>query len=98
VGTPTVKEGREHVWHQYTVRVPDDMDRDDAVTRLTEAGIGTGIFYPGGAHKFPHIKEVVGDVEMPVTDRVASSVISLPVHPLLEPADLERIAAAVNAL
>jgi dTDP-4-amino-4,6-dideoxygalactose transaminase len=33
-----------------------------------------------------------------VTDRVAASVISLPVHPLLEPADLERIVAAVNAL
>jgi dTDP-4-amino-4,6-dideoxygalactose transaminase len=41
---------------------------------------------------------VVGDIEMPVTDRVASSVISLPVHPLLEQADLERIVAAVNAL
>jgi perosamine synthetase len=96
--TPTVKEGREHVWHQYTVRVPDGMDRDDAVKRLDAAGIGTGIFYPGGAHQFAHIKEVVGDIEMPVTDRVASSVISLPVHPLLEQADLERIVAAVNAL
>jgi perosamine synthetase len=98
VTTPAIKEGREHVWHQYTVRVPDGMDRDDAVKRLDEAGIGTGIFYPGGAHQFAHIKEVVGDIEMPVTDRVASSVISLPVHPLLEQADLERIVAAVNAL
>jgi perosamine synthetase len=98
VATPTVKEGREHVWHQYTVRVPDSMDRDDAVKRLDAAGIGTGIFYPGGAHQFAHIKEVVGDIEMPVTDRVAASVISLPVHPLLEQADLERIVAAVNAL
>ena len=98
VATPSVKEGREHVWHQYTVRVPEGMDRDDAVKRLDAAGIGTGIFYPGGAHRFAHIKEVVGDVEMPVTDRVAASVISLPVHPLLEQPDLERIAAAVNAL
>jgi dTDP-4-amino-4,6-dideoxygalactose transaminase len=98
VSTPTIKEGREHVWHQYTVRVPEGMDRDAAVKRLDAAGIGTGIFYPGGAHQFAHIKEVVGDVDMPVTDRVAASVISLPVHPLLEQPDLERIAAAVNAL
>jgi len=98
VATPSVKEGREHVWHQYTVRVPEGMDRDGAVKRLDAAGIGTGIFYPGGAHQFAHIKEVVGDVEMPVTDRVSASVISLPVHPLLEQPDLERIAAAVNAL
>jgi dTDP-4-amino-4,6-dideoxygalactose transaminase len=98
VTTPTVKEGREHVWHQYTVRVPDGMDRDAAVKRLDEAGIGTGIFYPLGANRFDHIKKVVGDLEMPVTDRVAASVISLPVHPLLEQSDLERIVAAVNAL
>jgi perosamine synthetase len=98
VTTPTVKEGREHVWHQYTVRVPDGRDRDDAVKHLDAAGIGTGIFYPGGAHQFTHIKEVVGDIDMPVTDHIAESVISLPVHPLLEPADLERIVAAVNSL
>lgn len=98
VTTPVVKEGREHVWHQYTIRVPDGMDRDAAVKRLDEAGIGTGIFYPHGAHRFDHVKAVVGDLEMPVTDLVASSVISLPVHPLLEQPDLERIAAAVNAL
>ena len=98
VTTPTVKEGRDHVWHQYTVRVPEGMDRDAAVKRLDVAGIGTGIFYPLGANRFDHIKKVVGEVEMPVTDRVAASVISLPVHPLLEQSDLERIVAAVNAL
>jgi perosamine synthetase len=98
VATPAVKEGREHVWHQYTVRVPEGMNRDAAVKSLDQAGIGTGVFYPMGAHRFPHVKEVVGDLEMPVTDRVADSVISLPVHPLLEQPDLERIVAAVNAL
>jgi dTDP-4-amino-4,6-dideoxygalactose transaminase len=33
-----------------------------------------------------------------VTDRVAASVLSLPVHPLLDQSDLERIVAAVNSL
>jgi len=37
-------------------------------------------------------------VEMPVTDRVAEMVLSLPVHPLLSAGDLERIVAAVNRL
>jgi perosamine synthetase len=96
--TPTVKEGRDHVWHQYTVRLPEGADRDDALKSLADAGVGTGIFYPNGAHKFPHVRKVVGDVDLPVTDRVAASVISLPVHPLLEPGDLERIVSAINAL
>jgi dTDP-4-amino-4,6-dideoxygalactose transaminase len=98
VTTPVVKEGREHVWHQYTVRLPVDMDRDLAVRRLNAAGIGTGIFYPLGVHQFAHVRHAAGDYELPVTDRVAASVLSLPVHPLLEPAELERIVAAVNSL
>lgn len=98
VTTPTVKEGRDHVWHQYTVRLRDGADRDAALKSLAAAGIGTGIFYPRGAHRFHHIQKVVGDVSLPVTDHVAASVISLPVHPMLEHADLERIVSAVNAL
>jgi dTDP-4-amino-4,6-dideoxygalactose transaminase len=74
------------------------MDRDDAVRRLHKAGIGTGVFYPNGVHRFAHIRETAGEFSLPATDRVAASVISLPVHPLLEHADLERIAAAVNSL
>jgi len=98
VATPITKEGRDHVWHQYTIRLPEGADRDEAIARLERAGIGTGIFYPLGGHRFPHVREVVGDVSLPITDRVAASVISLPVHPLLEHADLERIVAAVNSL
>jgi dTDP-4-amino-4,6-dideoxygalactose transaminase len=98
VGTPIVKEGRDHVWHQYTVRLPQGTDRNEAAHRLGKAGIGTGVFYPRGAHRFPHIQAETGDVTLPVTDRVAASVLSLPVHPLLDQSDLERITAAVNSL
>lgn len=98
VTVPRVKEGREHVWHQYTVRLPDGADREAAIAKLEAEGIGTGVFYPLGGHRFPHIKKVVGEPSLPVTDRAAASVISLPVHPLLEHADLERIVTAVNKL
>ena len=98
VVTPVIKEGRDHVWHQYTIRLPDGADRDAALAKLARAGIGTGIFYPLGGHRFDHVREVTGEVAMPITDRVADSVISLPVHPLLDHADLERIVAAVNSL
>ena len=98
VVTPVVKEGREHVWHQYTVTLPEGIDREAAVHQLSRKGIGTGVFYPRGAHRFPHVHAHTGDVDLPVTDRVAASVLSLPVHPLLSESDLERIAAAVNVL
>jgi dTDP-4-amino-4,6-dideoxygalactose transaminase len=98
IGTPVEKEGRQHVWHQYTVRLPEGVARHEAIRRLGADGIGTGVFYPRGAHRFPHVQAQAGDFDMPVTDRVAASVLSLPVHPLLGQSDLVRIVAAVNSL
>jgi perosamine synthetase len=98
VVTPQVREGYGHVWHQYTVRVDGGRDRDAAVRELNEAGIGTGIFYPVPAHQHDYIRDVVGDVHLPVTERLAREVLSLPVHPGLSQADLEQIAEAVNRL
>lgn len=97
VRTPSSPSGRRHVWHQYTIRV-SHMDRDEAVRRLTEAGVGTGIFYPAPVTAFPHVRAVTGGADVPVAERIAREVISLPVHPRLRDEDLQRIAMEVNRL
>jgi perosamine synthetase len=84
--------------HQYTVRVNDGRDRDAAVKKLNDAGVGTGIFYPVPAHQQDYIRQRLGDVSLPVAERLAKEVISLPVHPQLSQADLEAIVAEVNKL
>jgi dTDP-4-amino-4,6-dideoxygalactose transaminase len=96
--TPKVKDGYGHVWHQYTVRVNSGRDRDAAVSQLNESGVGTGIFYPVPAHQQGYVREMLGEISLPVTEQLAREVISLPVHPQLTPADLEQIVAAVNRL
>ncbi|MEP7199234.1 MAG: DegT/DnrJ/EryC1/StrS family aminotransferase [Chloroflexota bacterium] len=97
--TPHAPVGYGHVWHQYTIRVNGERDRDAAVQQLNDAGVGTGIFYPVPAHRQKHIVERgLGDVTMPVAEQLAREVISLPVHPSLSQADLEQIASAVNNL
>ena len=96
--TPKVKDGYGHVWHQYTVRVAGGRDRDAAVKQLNDAGVGTGVFYPVPAHQQGYIQAAVGKVALPVVERVAKEVISLPVHPQLSQADLETIAREVNRL
>ncbi len=93
--TPTVLPGNAHVWHQYTIRT---KNRDAAAKQLNDAGIGTGIFYPVPAHKQEYIRQIVGDVRLPVAEQLADEVISLPVHPQLTQADLETIVAEVNRL
>ena len=97
VVAPQIAAGGDHVWHQYTVRVPHGR-RDEFARRLGELGIGTGIFYPMGVHRIPHVATAAGDYKLPVTDRVAEEVLSLPVHPLLEAGDVDRIISAVNSL
>src|SRR5205814_9974854 len=97
--TPTEPTGYKHAWHQYTVRVDGGRSRDDAVQQLNAAGVGTGIFYPIPAHRQQHIVQMgLGDVCMPVAERLAQEVISLPVHPLLSQAELDTIVSAVNQL
>jgi dTDP-4-amino-4,6-dideoxygalactose transaminase len=98
VVTPRVPEGFEHVWHQYTVRFTDGRDRDAAAKRLGDAGIGSGIFYPVPAHKQDYMRELVGEITLPVTERLAAEVLSLPVHPQLTQDDLEKIVIEVNKL
>ncbi|MFN2108753.1 MAG: DegT/DnrJ/EryC1/StrS family aminotransferase [Anaerolineae bacterium] len=100
VKVPTVKDGYEHVWHQYTVRVDGDAaERDAAVQQLNAAGVGTGVFYPIPAHQQNHLKSMgYNELRMPVAERLSQQVFSLPVHPLLTQTDLEKIAYEVNRL
>ncbi len=97
VRVPTVKPGYEHVWHQYTVCY--EGDRDAAVKQLSEAGVGTGIFYPIPAHKQAHLQSLgYGELSLPVVEKLSQQVISLPVHPQLSQQDLETIVREVNRL
>jgi perosamine synthetase len=97
---PRVPAGREHVFHQYTVRVPADaaVDRDGLVAALAERGVRAGVYYPRLVHDHPcyrdHPHVVPG--ETPLAERMAAEVVSLPVHPQLRPADLDRIVEAVT--
>ncbi|MDW7755094.1 MAG: DegT/DnrJ/EryC1/StrS family aminotransferase [Brevefilum sp.] len=96
--TPKVKPGYKHVWHQYTVRIDGDRDRDAAIETLNKGGIGTGIFYPVPVHQQSYIRELLGEYSLPVAEQMAKEVISLPVHPQVSQSDLETIVREVNKL
>lgn len=99
--TPTELAGRGHVWHQYTVRVTPDapLTRDQLQDRLLAAGVGCGVYYPKVVFDYECYRDhpQVQVAEVPVARRTASEVLSLPVHPGLSGADLDRIAAAVRS-
>lgn len=82
--------GGRHVFHQYTIRPPD---RAVTIAALEAAGIGYGIYYPIPTHRQPPYAE---RVELPVTDRLANEVLSLPIRPDLTAPEIERVADVVN--
>ena len=92
--TPVVPEDREHVFHQYTVKVEN---RDEFLDHLEKNEIGYGIHYPVPAYNQPlYEKKGYGDYHHPVTEKLCEKVVSLPIHPALSDDDLEKIVEVVH--
>ena len=100
IATPRELRGRRHVWHQYTIRVLAGREARDALqSGLRERGIETAVFYPTPIHKQPLYQRLgYGNITLPISERLAGEVLSLPVHPALSSADLDAIATAVNEI
>ena len=100
VVTPHVPPGYTHVYHQYTIRLEgaSAAERDEVARVLREQWrIGTGVYYPIPNHRLPSLAPYAPGVDLPGTERAARECLSLPVHPSLSEADLERIVRAVGA-
>lgn len=94
--TPFVPEGYQHVFHQYTIRVPEGQ-RDALRDFLRESGIVSGVYYPIPIHKQPYYIHEFGEaLTHPEAEKAAREVLSLPVHPGLSKEDLAKIVATVN--
>lgn len=94
VAVPPVAPEATHVYHQYTIRVRGDRD-GFAKALLDEHGVGSGVYYPIPNHELPSFGLTI---DLPVTRVAAAEVLSLPVHPSLSDADVDRIVSAVNAV
>ncbi len=85
----------EPVYHLYVVRVPPKA-RAAVQARLASAGIATGIHYPIPVHLQPAFADLgYTQGRLPVSESLAESVLSLPLYPELEPAQVDAIAAAL---
>ncbi len=100
VVTPHVPSGYTHVYHQYTIRLEgaSAAERDEVARVLREQWrVGTGVYYPIPNHRLPSLAPYAPGLDLPGTEKAARECLSLPVHPSLSEADLERIVRAVGA-
>ena len=90
---PCVKPNVKHVFHQYTVRVTKDfgISRDELGAKLINKGVATQVYYPLPIHKQPLYQKLGYEDYLPDSEKAATEVLSLPVHPSLARGELDYI-------
>lgn len=88
----------EHVWNQFTVRVPGGR-RDTVKAQLAAAGVGSEIYYPVPLHLQKCFQTLgYGPGSLPETERAAREVLSLPIFPELTAAELSTVTNRLTAI
>lgn len=91
---PVVVAGREHVYHLYVVR---SRERDALQRHLSACGVGTLIHYPTPVHRQAAYADAgVPLGALPVSEQVASEVLSLPLFPEMSVAQQDAVVAAIR--
>jgi len=98
VTVPKIPIGLTSVWAQYTVRLPIGRDRDTVAAKLKAAGVPTAAYYAKPLHSQSAYRDYpVAGNGLPVSDRLACEVLSLPIHPYLDEGTQDRIVEALGA-
>jgi dTDP-4-amino-4,6-dideoxygalactose transaminase len=92
IQTPSCSADRSHAYHQYTIRV---LERESVIDTLESHNIGYGIYYPRTIPEQPAYADQT-DLDVPIARSLSDRVLSLPIHPSIEAADLDAIADAVS--
>jgi dTDP-4-amino-4,6-dideoxygalactose transaminase len=97
VDVPVVQDGLVSAWAQYTILLRG-RDRTDFANRLKAKGIPTAIYYPRPLNRQTAYRDCpIAGNGLPVSDRLAEEVISLPMHPYIDEALQDRIIDSVRA-
>lgn len=97
-GLPKAAAGCDHVWNQYTIRIPGGR-RDLVRAQLANHRIGSEIYYPVPLHLQECFRSLgYGPGTLPHTERAAQEVLSLPVFPELTPAEQDLVVERLDEL
>ena len=85
---PIVREGATHVYHLFVIKTDQ---RDILREYFQKNGIQTTIQYPVPIHHQQFYVDLLGKTSLPVTEKMASKILSLPMYPELEEADQKQV-------
>ncbi len=88
ITTPNESPDSTHVYHQYTIQ---DSRRDKIHAALSEQNIASAIYYPKGLHQQVAFTNNEPEASLPITEKVSSNCLSLPMYPELSSEQIERV-------
>ncbi len=94
VRLPSVRDGEDsHVWHLFVVRV---ADRAAFQQRLLGRGVNTAIHYPIAPHQQLAYAKELGHLKLSLTEVIYREVVSIPISPVLNDAQVDHVIAAIH--
>ncbi len=92
--TPFRSKNSTHVFHQYTMQITNGK-RDELKNFLDKKGIPAMVYYPLPLHK-QEVFKAMKDLSLPVTEKLAETVLSLPMHTELSENQLNYICTTIK--
>lgn len=98
VTVPMVAPFGNSTWAQYTIRLPAGTDRDAFAASLKAKGVPTAVYYVKSMHQQTAYRHYpAADGGLPVSEKLSTEVISLPMHAYLDAPTQQRVIDAVRA-
>lgn len=98
IKTPVINDGYESSWAQYTIQLPEIVDRAEIQLKLKEKDIPSMVYYMKPMHLQGAFEGTdSGIADCIVTEKLCKTVLSLPIHPYMEKEQIDFIVDTLNA-
>ena len=96
---PTIEEEYYSSWAQYTIQLPESIDREELQAKLKAEGIPTMVYYTKPMHLQEAFKNTESSIaDCPVTEQLCKTVLSLPLDPYKTKEEIEFVSAEIKKL
>ncbi len=90
---PKIKTDNEHTFHLFVIECEK---REDLIIHLKNNWIPTLIHYPISIHKQPFLQWKYNNITLPILDKKAETILSLPIHPLLTDDEINFVVSKIT--
>lgn len=96
--TPVRQTNSTHVFHQYTLKLDPEVNREDLRNYLSEKSIPSMVYYPVALHLQQAFRtDKFGEGDFPISEKLCEIVLSLPIHTEMTAEELNYIISTVRS-